>query len=591
VLIGTKEAVIHYSANDNFPDFNDYITFETSLNLTGWADRDYVRAIKAVDLKEGANWFYVRGRDFANNPSADPTSPAGRNASVKLTVDTLPPSTTVMVAPPAFTKQTQAQVTYSGSDAGSGVIAYKLMLDGAALPGMVTATTRTFNGLAEGPHSIKIQAVDRVSHVDPTGVEAIFTVDLTAPKSALTGARTGYVKPSAARFAVLGNDNFTPPSQITFATKLDGPACATEDFSGFTSMANIDVGGCALADGEYTLHVKAQDLAGNEEEVPAQRKFIVDGTSPRVQFLGKPAPRSTDEVLEFLLLGQDNLTPPQAITYTYRLRGLTNDYSSPVSDPHVVIENIPSGDYVFEVTALDYADNQSMTAAYPFQLDNRAPTTIIDQNPPQWITDAAFSLSVRGEDDRASASELQFEVQLDGGAAQMRSAPLVLEAVEEGHHTAIIRAVDSFGNKDPIGVSTQFTVDRTAPETALTKQPTRLTEGSYRPTITASDNFTPQDEIRYTYRLSRGASIGEWSAPVILNELQIPLRELGVVTLEIAAVDNAGLVDETPIKLNADVTPASGCACSSSETNPEDLLSFLMLSAAVLFIRRRIKRT
>ncbi|MCC6807709.1 MAG: MYXO-CTERM sorting domain-containing protein [Deltaproteobacteria bacterium] len=587
VLVGENEAIVHYTATDNFPDYLDYVQFETRLGLTGWTDRDYVRALKMTDLSEGVNWFYVRARDFANNLSADPTSAAGRNASVKITVDTLPPTTAFTAQPPQFTNQTSQTVVYAGLDSGSGVASYTVTLDGVVQGAATTATSKTVSGLAEGPHTIKVVAKDRVAHVDPVGAEAIFTVDLTAPKTALTGARTGYVKPSAARFAVLGADNFTAPAQIKFATMLTGPACATTAFSSFQALSTVDVTGCALLDGAYTLHVKSQDLAGNDEEMPAQRAFVVDGTPPRVQIIDKPDERSTAQTLEFTLLGTDNLTPPQGLTYTYRITGLSDDYSAPVSDPHVVVEGLPSGDYVFEVSAADFAANLSPVASFPFSLDNRAPTTSLTEAPPAWVTAESFTLAVSGLDDRTAPGALAYDVQLNGGNVRRYNAPLQLTAVEEGRHTAIVRAVDEFGNVDPIGISTQFTIDRTAPETEMVRAPQRVTTGNWRPAVTGNDNFTPQDELRYSYRLSRAGSEGEWSAPVPLNELQIGLRELGVVTMEIAAVDNAGLIDETPVKLTTDVKPVGGCACSSSETSPEDVASFLALAALVLFLRRR----
>lgn len=589
VLLGKNEAIVHYSATDNFPDYVDYVTFETSLNLAGWSARNYVRALKLSDLKEGPQWFYVRARDFANNASADPTTLAGILGRVKITVDTLPPTTAFTVQPPTFTKETSASVTYNGTDAGSGVVSYALLLDGVS-QGNTTLTSKTFNGLAEGPHTIKVVATDRVAHQDPTGAEATFTVDLTGPKSALTGARTGYVKPTAARFAVLGTDNYTPPSQLKFATMLEGPACAQGDFGSFSTLSTVDVSACALKDGEYTLHVKAQDLAGNDEAAPAQRKFIVDGTPPVVQIIDKPAQKSTAQTLAFTLLGQDNLTPPTALTYTYRLRGLSDDYSAPVQSAHVQIDGLPSGDYVFEVSASDYADNNSPIASYAFSLDNRAPTTALVENPPQWVTADAFTLAVAGQDDRSAPSALKYDVQLNGGDVKRLSAPLNLTAVEEGHHTAIVRAVDEFGNVDPIGISTQFTIDRTAPETEITKTPARITTGNFRPLVTATDNYTPVDEIRYSYRLTRDGNEGEWSAPVTLNELQIPLRETGKAIIEVAAVDNAGLVDQSPIRLSADIKPATGCACSSTETTPNDVASFLALAGLVVLFRKRRRR-
>ena len=105
------------------------------------------------------------------------------------------------------------------------------------------ATTRQVTGLGEGPHIIVVHARDKVGHVDETGASANVTVDFTPPTSVVQGARTGYVRPSNARFDVAGTDNFSQPSKLKFNTTLTGPACAATSET-FAPMAQVDLTGC-----------------------------------------------------------------------------------------------------------------------------------------------------------------------------------------------------------------------------------------------------------------------------------------------------------------------------------------------------------
>ncbi len=586
VILGKTDAIVGYTASDDLERYNDYITFQTSLSQSAWTERGHVHALKLSELVEGSNWFYVRARDFADNLSADPSTPEGAEASARIVVDTLPPTTFITAPPPAFVNTPNVEIAFDGSDAGSGVADFMAAVDGMDFP-FGTSHARSVSGLGEGPHAITIKARDRAGHVDPTGATAIVTVDLTAPLTAITGARTGYTKPSNARFTVLGTDNFSAPMALAFAAKLEGPACASAEFSEFAPAAEIDFSACGLIDGQYKLIVQARDEAGNIEAQPAQSDFIVDAQLPTVEIMETPPARSTSFGATFIVIGMDNVTPPEGLHYLYRVRGLYEEFSAPVTDPTIALDSLPSGDFVFEVTAVDLAGNESPVKSFAFGVDNNAPVTRLSQRLPEWLNSESVTLDVQAEDDRSDPAKLQYLVTIDNAEIRRMRAPLVLDDLAEGRHTINVAAVDEYGNADPLGVSMSFTLDRTAPETELANTPKRLTAGVFHPDLRGSDNLTPQDELRYSYRVIRGANTTEWSEPAFPNEVAIELRELGRVTLEIAAVDNVGLMDESPIQISSDVKAASGCACSSSETTPDEVASVLALSALVLFFRRR----
>jgi len=407
----------------------------------------------------------------------------------------------------------------------------------------------------------------------------------------VTGARTGYAMPETARFNVLGADNFSQTAALSFGNKLAGPSCASTDFSAFSKNTTIDLTHCSLIDGAYKLTVRSRDEAGNVEESPSTRDFMVDSKAPSVEIMQTPPARSTELAADFVVIGQDfnNVTAAKDLHYMFRVRGLFEEFSAPVADPSIAVDGLPSGDYTFEVTAIDLAGNHSPIKGYAFSVDNLAPVTSVGTKVPNWTTAESITIDATGSDDRTDSLSLEYLVTLDNAQITRMRAPLSLPNITEGRHSVRVAAIDDFGNVDPTGVLMAFNVDRTAPETALDRTPTKFGTGTFRPTLTGTDNLTAQDELRYSYRVTRGSNTSEWSEPALAGDVAIMLKENGPVKIEIAAVDNAGLIDATPVELSGIVKAASGCSCSSQETTGEDLMSFAALAGLVLLLRRRRK--
>ncbi len=584
VFAGTHSPVVSYGGIDDNAEFNDYITYQTSLGGLQWTPQNLIHSIKLAELPEGFVDFYVKGTDFAGNVS-NPTGKSGAGWAHML-VDTLPPTTAITVPPPNYTNQKSTQLTFSGADAGSGVKDFVVQVDAGAVSPATTQTTYTVNGLTEGSHQVTVKAQDMLGHQDPIGMTASFVADFTPPTTLITAARTGYVRPSAARFALSGNDNLSPLQLMHYSNKLTGAVCS-HDFTGFSAVPVADLTGCNMTDGPYTLEARAQDAAGNVDGVGATTTFTVDGTPPVVQLLEQPAARATDKTLSFMVAGTDNMTPAAQIVYSYRMSA-NDTYSVPTSNPSILVDGVPSGNYTFEVVALDLAENQSTSVTYAFALDNQAPTTDLTQAA-TWTNARDVVLAVTGSDDLSTAAALQFAVTVDSDAAKVLPQPVTLSGLDEGRHLVNVAAVDEFGNVDPVGAQTQFTVDRTPPKTKVISGIKDINLGTFKPQVTGTDNYTPVDELRYTYRVTHEAAAQtDWSEPVLAKDLSIPLREKGEVTIEIAAVDNAGNVDPVPATINSEVVPAGGCDCSATSGSPQELLPFAAF--ALLFALRKLRR-
>jgi hypothetical protein len=112
-------------------------------------------------LADGEWTFAVRATDQASN--------VGTPKSFSWTVDSsaadmTPPQTTIVARPPDPSASSTAFFSYESNEAGSS---FECALDGAGFSPCPTAGV-TYSGLANGPHTFQVRAIDSSANVDPT---------------------------------------------------------------------------------------------------------------------------------------------------------------------------------------------------------------------------------------------------------------------------------------------------------------------------------------------------------------------------------------------------------------------------------------
>jgi len=113
-------------------------------------------------LAEGAHTFQVRQVDTAGN-----TGPASNRA---WTVDSTPPGTVIDAAP---SDPSTADVGFDFSSPDGGV-AFECELDGGGFS--VCSSPASYAGLASGPHTFDVRAIDSAGNVDPTPASFTWSV-------------------------------------------------------------------------------------------------------------------------------------------------------------------------------------------------------------------------------------------------------------------------------------------------------------------------------------------------------------------------------------------------------------------------------
>jgi hypothetical protein len=123
------------------------------------------------NLADGEYTFNVRAKDTAANVG----SPASFSWEVDNSLaDTTPPQTTIGAKPGDPSTSSTAFFGYASNESGSS---FECALDGGPFS-PCPAPGVTYSGLAAGPHSFQVRAVDTSANVDPTPAGYSFTVVL-----------------------------------------------------------------------------------------------------------------------------------------------------------------------------------------------------------------------------------------------------------------------------------------------------------------------------------------------------------------------------------------------------------------------------
>jgi hypothetical protein len=185
-------------------------------------------------------------------------------------------------------------------------------------------------------------------------------------------------------------------------------------------------------------------------------------------------------------------------------------------------------------TCADKATNLAAVTTQFVKLDKTAPTTTIDDGPPQFTRSTDAELPFSGDDNLSGVAG--YECRLDGGGFAPCSAPFRSSALPDGAHTLAVRAVDAAGNADTTPATRTWSVDTVEPDTAVTGPPAA--------TSSRSASFTYSGDTRGGTAIARyecKLDDGQWGACQDYSGLDDRRHHF-----EVRAIDAAGNVDSSP---------------------------------------------
>ncbi len=347
----TGNVTVRWSYNIPMDHFEVSLDEATAVNVGTVAETTY------DPLEDGVHVVTVTGY-FAVGGSLSDT--------VTFTVDTTNP--TLSIAHPvvgAWYNDTTMNVTWSASDAGSGIHNTSIRLDEGAWSEASTNYSE-FTGLAEGQHSISVRVIDNAGNERTSN--KTFNIYTTLPGIEIISPEDGYLLNSSTLITMAATWEANSAADIAnYWVAVDEGSWVDVDLSTSYSLAD-------LSQGEHTLKVKVSDYAGNMNSTSIS--IMVDSIAPAVSFT---APAE----------GAYLLTNDVTVSWTVQEDGSgvrsTNFYidnrdwefmPDDIDPPNVVtFSSLQQGSHTVVVRVTDDADNYE-DAILTFVVDSIAPTVI-----------------------------------------------------------------------------------------------------------------------------------------------------------------------------------------------------------------------
>lgn len=500
---------------------------DTNLNtvecsLDGAAFSACTSPLALTGLSEAAHTVVVRATDLAGNVGSD---------TVPFTVEGLPPVVTI-TSPTAGQHVASTSVTVNFTATDSDMQQVRCSIDGGNF--MNCTSPRTYNGLAQGSHTVVVRAIDK-SGLETTA-SVSFVVDTIAPVVSITS-------PTA------GQQLTTDSANVTFSATDSNALTVTcnVDGAGFSPCASpLALSG--LTQGSHTVVVRATDPAGNS--VDASRTFFVDSIAPSVA-ISSP----TDGQIFTSGNIPISFTANDANLQSVECRADAGVWAACVTGYTFI--NLAAGTRMVQVRATDLVGNVA-SASVSVTIDLADPMVTFS-SPAAGAHIANTSASVVFSATDASLASVECEV--DGGGFNACTSPLNLTGLSQGPHTVSVRATDTAARTTT--ASRSFTVDTVAPAVLISSP----SDGAYFGTSSVPVSFSAIDANLATVTCSLdGGSFIACTSPRNYTGLLD-----GAHTVTVRAVDEAGNSAEAPIHFNVDTTDPA--VAVSSPTQNQHLAS------------------
>jgi chitodextrinase len=284
--------------------------------------------------------------------------------------DTTPPTVTITTPTTAATYSTSSSPLTLGGTAADNVgvtqVTWANSLGGSGTASGTTSWTASGIALQGGTNLLTVTARDAAGNTGTKTLTVTYTPpDTTPPTTNISSGPSGTITVTSATFTWIGADNVTPVASLVYAFRL---APLEPSFSAFGPATSKSYTG--LANGTYTLYVKARDAAGNEDPTPATQSFTVSvpDTTPPTVTITTPTTAATYSTgtspLTLRGTAADNVGVTQ-VTWANSLGGSgTATGTTSWSASGIVLQ---SGTNVLTVTARDAAGNtgsKTLTVTY-----------------------------------------------------------------------------------------------------------------------------------------------------------------------------------------------------------------------------------
>jgi len=357
-----------------------YVLDQVSATVPDTTSEGTATSVSYPGKADGLWYFHVRALNNAGGWSTTKTYAAGVDV-------TAPPAVTGLVSTDHTASIPSADRTISFSwnavtDAASGLAGYSWAVNGSSATAADTTVDTTLTSaatasLADGTWWVHVRAVDAAGNAGPDVAIGPFPIDAAGPLApvvtSLDHASNVWSPSRTATFS------WTTPADATpitgYSVSFDASATADPDTIVDTVLAAWTQSG--IADGEWWLHVRAVDAAGNWGATTHYR-VRVDGTAPLPPALSSQTHpdsgawyRTVSPVVDVAVSDISGITG-YSVSYDHDQLG-TPDGTVDTTTAPISLGALPDGIWWVHVKALNGASLWSPTGSYLVQVDAGAP--------------------------------------------------------------------------------------------------------------------------------------------------------------------------------------------------------------------------
>ena len=522
---------------------------------------------------DGIYEFYSLAVDWADN-TEDFT---GTNDSWTL-VDSQAP-TLAIDTPTEGQKVNSAtvNVTWTGSDAGSGLAKCEVQLDVAGWVDKNLATAHSFTSVSDGPHSVSVRATDMAGLttlktvnmvVDttsaasfanplPTYTAAVeFTVTVTATDTnGIQETQLWYSHGGSGSYSYFGNDTTAPYAFVINTSTMDG-------------------------DGLYAFYSLAIDGSGNNESTPAAGNdtwTTVDNAPP---------------VLSIIWPTMDGVAGSSDVTVNWTCDDDASGVASYLARNDggswfdcglafsTTFTGLADGNHTVDVNATDNAGH-SMIVSVSFNVDTVAPAVHIT-NPINGSGLSSYSITLEWSASDSGSGLAALRVSNDGTLWEILGISTTSHifygpsGIPEGSYTLFVEATDFGGLKTTDNVT--VILDRTSPTLTITApfQGEEVAESKVSVTWSTLDSGSGITNMRVSVDGGAFVSVGLATSYEALD------LEDGDHEITVRVTDAAGNVIEKSVNF----TVSTGGGTSTLMLAAIALIVIAVIVIAVLLMKR-----
>jgi hypothetical protein len=407
-----------------------------SNNAIAVSGRAYVTT-QPIDLAVGTNTFTYTFNDSVGNSVSD---------SITVIYDVVKPTVTV-TSPSNNSLNNTGSVTvhWTTADDRSGIKTVEYRLDGSDWMATIATGSHSWNGLADGPHTVSLRATDNAGNANTTSIT--FLVDTVKPTLTINSPSNNSHSNSGSVDVAWDADDLLS-GVISIEYRLDG-----SDWIGTSDSHFI---WSDLADGAHTFLLRSTDNAGNVNTTLVT--IFVDTVKPTI-VVDSPDSGSYNNTGSVTIRWSAADDRSGIMTVERSLDG--GDWATVTGETRYDWTGLSDGQHILSLRATDNAGNVN-TAQVAFTVDTAKPTLAIG-SPEDGSYNNTGSLIVSWTGADALSGIAYYDVSIDSGTSiRLTGTNHTFAGLSDGPHLIKVTAADMSGNVEDAEI--EIIVDAMAPD-------------------------------------------------------------------------------------------------------------------------------